>query len=330
MRVLEKVKTGDVVFLDIETVSLEENLVEDTPLYDAWSYKARYANELNRKTGLEYTLEEYFKEKAALYAPFAKIICITVGRIIEKSGEEPSIMIKSYSGDDEKALLEDFNNDLGAVCAKNPQTVLCGLNNIGFDEPFIFKRLIINGIKPVKLLDSSGMKPWEVTSIDLGKLFQGTSFYPDSLVAIATAMGLPSPKDGIDGSKVTEFYYAGKLDDIVKYCERDVITTVNIFRKFRFETVIEEVTFRKQKEKEIPAPIMQRLYMCTDFTKELSEEFRQLFKDKNLLEEDKAGVEQILIAHYIDKIDVMDMDKKEKKERNDEKIQEIKDFMLTL
>ncbi len=328
MRVLEKIKAEDVVFLDIETVSVEENLVEGTPLYDAWSYKARYANELNKKTGLQFTIEDYFKEKAALYAPFAKIICITVGRIIEKSGEEPKIMIKSYQGDDEKELLESFNDDLGAVCAKNPKTVLCGLNNIGFDEPFVFKRLLIHQIRPTKILDNSGLKPWETTSIDLGKLFQGTSFYPDSLVAIATAMGLPSPKDGIDGSMVTEFYYGGKLPEIVMYCERDVITTINIFRKFRFESVIEEIVSKKKKE--LPAPLMHRLYMCNNFTRELAEEFTQLFKDKNLLEEDKAGVEQILIAHYIDKIDVMDMDKKEKKEINEEKIEEIKNFMATL
>lgn len=330
MRVLEKVNSSDIVFLDIETVSVEENLIEGSPLYDAWSYKARYANELNKKTGLQFTVEEYFKEKAALYAPFAKIICITVGRIVEQENEPTKIVIKSYQGDDEKELLENFNNDLGAVCAKNPKTVLCGLNNIGFDEPFVFKRLLIHQIQPTKILDNSGLKPWETTSIDLGKLFQGTSFYPDSLVAIATALGLPSPKDGIDGSMVTEFYYGGKLEDIVRYCERDVVTTINIFRKFRFEPVIEEIVIRVQKERELPAPILQRLYMCNNFTRELAEEFRQLFKDKNLLEEDKEGIEKILIAHYIDKVDVMDMDKKEKKEVNEEKIQEIKDFMSTL
>lgn len=330
MRILEKINAEDVVFLDIETVSVEENLVEGTPLYDAWSYKARYANELNKKTGLQFTVEEYFKEKAALYAPFAKIICITVGRIIQKKDEEPKIMIKSYFGDDEKELLSNFNDDLGTVCAKNPKTVLCGLNNVGFDEPFVFKRLIINEIKPTKILDNSGLKPWETTSIDLGKLFQGTSFYPDSLVAIATAMGLPSPKDGIDGSMVTEFYYAGKLDDIVRYCERDVVTTINIFRKFRFEPVIEELITKKQKEKEAPAPLLHRLYMCTNFTKDLSEDFRKLFKEKKLAKKDKEGVEKILIAHYIDKIDVMDMDKKEKQEINQAKIEEIKEFMLTV
>lgn len=303
MRILEKVNAGDVVFLDIETVSVEENLVEGTPLYDAWSYKARYANELDKKTGLQFTIEDYFKEKAALYAPFAKIICITVGRIIEKDGKNPKIMIKSYQGDDEKALLEDFNNDLGAVTAKNPKTVLCGLNNIGFDEPFVFKRLLIHQIKPTKILDNSGLKPWETTSIDLGKLFQGTSFYPDSLVAIATAMGLPSPKDGIDGSMVTEFYYGGKLEDIVRYCERDVVTTVNIFRKFRFEPVIEDVVIKKTVEKEAPAPFLQRLYMTKDFNQEAKDEIEALMKGKDISDTDKKNLGDIILSVYLKKGD---------------------------
>src|SRR3990172_8456033 len=98
MRILEKVQAEDVVFLDIETVSIVENLEEYTPLHAAWSYKARYANEINKKTGIQLTAEEYFKEKAALYAPFAKIICITVGRIVVKSGVH-IIVVKSYSGD---------------------------------------------------------------------------------------------------------------------------------------------------------------------------------------------------------------------------------------
>lgn len=303
MRILEKVNATDVVFLDIETVSVEENLVEGTPLYDAWSYKARYANELDKKTGLQFTIEDYFKEKAALYAPFAKIICITVGRIIEKDGESPKIMIKSYQGDDERVLLEDFNNDLGAVTAKNPKTVLCGLNNIGFDEPFVFKRLLIHQINPCKILDNSGLKPWETTSIDLGKLFQGTSFYPDSLVAIATAMGLPSPKDGIDGSMVTEFYYGGKLEDIVRYCERDVVTTVNIFRKFRFEPVIEDVIIKKTVEKEAPAPFLQRLYMTKDFNQEAKDEIEVLMKGKDISDTDKKNLGDIILSVYLKKGD---------------------------
>lgn len=299
MNILERVKAEDVVFLDIETVSAVKELEKDTPLYAAWEYKARYQNELNRKTGLVFTVEEYFKEKAALYAPFAKVVCITVGRIVNDS----KIVLKSYFGDDEKELLKNFNSDLSVVLTKNPSTTLCGLNNIGFDEPFLFKRLIINGIRPMKLLDSSDKKPWEVKSLDLSKAFQGSSFYPDSLVAIATALGLPSPKDGIDGSMVTQVYYDGGLDDIVHYCERDVATTANVFRKFRFEEEITDIEIKVTKEPEAPAPFLQRLYIDKRLTDEVKAELQSLMEGKEIDENDRENLIEIILSVYLKKGD---------------------------
>lgn len=239
MRALANINGEDLLFIDIETVSVVKTLEPETPLYEAWKYKARYSNELNRKTGEQYTLEEFFESKAALYAPFAKIVCITVGKI-----KNEKIYIKTYFGD-EKDLLTIFNNDVVKFKNANPKVTFCGLNNIGFDEPFIMKRMIINGVVPNDLIDTGESKPWLQRSVDLGKIFQSTSFYPDSLLAIATALGLPSPKDGIDGSQVTEAFYNGKIDKIVEYCEKDVITTINIFRKFKFQEPITEVKIIK-------------------------------------------------------------------------------------
>lgn len=318
MNILERVKAEDIVFLDIETVSLVKELEKDTPLYAAWEYKARYQNELNRKTGLVFTVEEYFKEKAALYAPFAKVVCITVGRIVNNS----TIVLKSYYGDDEKELLSNFNNDLTIVLSKNPNTTLCGVNNIGFDEPFLFKRLIINGIRPMKLLDSSDKKPWEVKSLDLSKAFQGSSFYPDSLVAIATALGLPSPKDGIDGSMVTQVYYDGGLESIVHYCERDVATTANVFRKFRFEEEITDIEVKVIKEPEAPAPFLQRLYIDKRLTDEVKAELQSMLVDKDITDFDRENLIDIILSVYIDKKDKVG-DKKVKR-------QEVEEFIKSL
>lgn len=318
VRALEGLKVQDIVFIDIETVAGVENLVEGTPMYEAWAYKSRYQNELSRKSGEEVTMEEYFQEKAALYAPFGKVVCITVGRVVNDS----KIVLKSYSGDDEKDLLQDFNSDLMAVVSKNPNTKLCGLNNIGFDEPYLYKRMIINQIKPMKLLDSSGLKPWEVGSIDLGKIFQGSSFYPDSLVAIATALGLPSPKDGIDGSKVTEFYYKGKLKEIVFYCERDVVTTINVFRKMRFEDEITDIEVKVSKEKEAPAPFLQRMYITKSFTKDEKDEIEALTKG-GLDEDDRKNLVGIILSVYIDKKDKVGI-KKAKKAEVEEFVESLK------
>ena len=81
MKQLENLNENELCFYDIETARAVEVLVEGTPIYDAWKYKARYQNELNKKTGQEYTLEEYYYEKAPLYAPFGRVVTIVVGRI---------------------------------------------------------------------------------------------------------------------------------------------------------------------------------------------------------------------------------------------------------
>ena len=42
-------------------------------------------------------------------------------------------------------------------------------------------------------------------------------------------LGIPSPKDDIDGSQVAEVYYKEKnLERIVKYCEKDTIAVVQL------------------------------------------------------------------------------------------------------
>lgn len=326
MKQLEGLNENDLIFYDIESARSVKTLEEGTPLYEAWKYKCRYGNELNKKTGQEFTVEEYFYEKSPLYAVFGRVVSVIIGRI-----KDNKIYLKSYTSYDEKELLENLNRDLNTVFAKNPKSRFVSFNGVGFDTPYLEKRSIINGVKPATLISEGHLEPWKVTQIDLAKIWKGNAFYPDSLLAVATALGLPSPKDALDGSMVSQAFYDGRLDEIEKYCFKDVETTARIYRKLAFKEDLDEgVVIINKKEKEVPAPIMQRLYMCTDFTKELAEEFRQLFKEKNLLEEDKAGVEEILIAHYIDKIDVMDMDKKEKKEVNEERIQEIKDFMSTL
>ena len=229
MKQLEGLKEEDLVFYDIETAASVGELDPESQLYDAWKYKARYNNELNKKTGLTFTVEEYFYEKAPLYAPFGRVVVIVVGRI--KSNK---IVLKTYASYDEKELLSNFNTDLERVYKSNRNTRLVSFNGVGFDTPYLEKRSIINGVLPTSLISEGHLEPWKVTQIDLSKIWKGNAFYPDSLIAVATALGLPSPKDALDGSMVSEAFYKGELDKIVEYCEKDVETTARIYRKLAF------------------------------------------------------------------------------------------------
>lgn len=259
MRVLKELKITDLLFVDIETVRLVEELKLDTPLFDSWKYKMNY--EMPNASNEE--LITAYKEKAALYPEFAKIAVISMG--YAKNGK---LAIKTYKDKNESELLDNFFNDLDVFTTKNRNTRLAGHYIIYFDIPFIMRRAVINQVDPHSLIDLSGLKPWETSTIDTKSIWQGTSPTPASLINIAVALGLPSPKDDISGAQVGDVYYGqleGGIDRIASYCEKDVLTVANVIRKCRFEEPFETVT-SVVKQEESNLPIIQQLFDGAKYT----------------------------------------------------------------
>ncbi len=61
---------------------------------------------------------------------------------------------------------------------------------------------------------------------------------------MAHVLGIPSPKKDIDGSMVGEVYYQeNDLERIVQYCERDVVTVVQIILRLRNEQLLTDFQF---------------------------------------------------------------------------------------
>lgn len=318
MKQIENLNENDLCFYDIETSAGVETLEEGTQLYEAWKYKARYQNELNKKTGLEYTLEEYFAEKAPLYAPFGRVVTIVVGRI-----KDNKIYLKTYASYNEKELLEEFNRDLQLVYQSNPNIKLVGFNSNGFDSPYLLKRTIINNIRPASPLDEGGAKPWEMRALDLSKVWQGSAFYPDSLIAVATALNLPSPKDALCGGDVSKAFYEGRLPEIVTYCLKDVETTARVYRKLAFLPDLEEgfeIIGGAVEVEELP--LLQKIYSSGDLSKEVKEDIKTLISTEIPTQEDKENLKKILLAHYQQKGDKVALKK--------QKEQEINEFIDTL
>ena len=58
---------------------------------------------------------------------------------------------------------------------------------------------------------------------------------------MAHVLGIPSPKDDIDGSEVRDVYYEeNNIDRIVIYCEKDTITVAQIILRLRNEELLNE------------------------------------------------------------------------------------------
>lgn len=318
MKQLEGLNENDLIFYDIETARAVEVLEENTPIYEAWKYKARYQNEINKKTGKEHTLEEYYYEKAPLYAPFGKVVTIVVGRI-----KDNRISLKAYYSYDEKELLEKFNADLEAVYQSNPKSRFVSFNGVGFDTPYLEKRSLINGVKPANLISEGHLEPWKVTQLDLSKIWKGNAFYPDSLVAVATAFGLPSPKDALDGSEVSAAFYEGRLDEIVKYCLKDVETTARVYRKLAFKEDLEEGFDIIGGEIEVEeTPLLEKIYKAVaidDITKTTIED---IFSKKKPNKKEKTILEDILTSLYVNS-EMFKSDKPEIKKAKEEEIKQL-------
>lgn len=220
---LDNIPLESLLFIDIETVRVVDQLEEGTPLYESWAYKRRKEDET---TSTE--LVASFADKAPLYSEFAKIVCISIG-MVKPDGE---VFIQSYYGDLEKEILTKFVAVLAAFRKKIPDLRLCGHAIIGFDVPFIMRRLIVNGIRVPDFLNVADEKPWTLGEkyIDTAQWWKGSGFYGASLNAIAVALDIPSPKQEIDGSQVSDTYYNNGLIDVVKYCENDVFASINILQ----------------------------------------------------------------------------------------------------
>ena len=228
---LQTIPIEKVLFLDIETVPQVGNWQHlDEPTQNLWDKKTR----LQRKD--DFTAEEFYKERGGIMAEFGKIICISVG-IIEKSEK---IIIKSFYGDDEKQLLEEFGEIFNRP--KLRDVILCAHNGKEFDFPWIARRFLINGMHPPKPFQLFGKKPWEIQHLDTMELWKCGDYKSYvSLELLANVFGIPTPKDDIDGSMVASIYYIEKdLFRIVQYCEKDVLTLANVFRRMRQENLLQK------------------------------------------------------------------------------------------
>ncbi|ACU06588.1 hypothetical protein FIC_00113 [Flavobacteriaceae bacterium 3519-10] len=229
---LQHVPLEKVLFLDIETVPQHGNW---DGLGESGQYLWDKKTKMQRKD--DYTAEAFYAERGGIMAEFGKIICISVG-ILDKSEK---LMIKSFYGDDERKLLEEFGEIFNRP--KLREVILCAHNGKEFDFPWIARRFLINGLQPPKPFQMFGKKPWEIPHLDTMELWKFGDYKSYiSLELLAHVFGIPTPKDDIDGSMVASIYYIEKdLFRIVQYCEKDVLTLANIFRRMRQEGLLEKL-----------------------------------------------------------------------------------------
>ncbi|MBT9186865.1 3'-5' exonuclease [Zobellia russellii] len=230
---LGRINLEHILFLDIETVPEQPNFdALDEEKKELWEQKSRY----QRKE--DYTAEEFY-DRAGIWAEFGKIVCISVG-YFRVNGETKTFRTTSFYGEEDK-LLKEFKNLLNGHFSSTKH-LLCGHNAKEFDFPYIARRMIIHGIELPYKLNLFGKKPWEIPHLDTMELWKFGDYKNfTSLKLLSNILGIPSPKQDIDGSMVREVYYEEKdLDRIVTYCELDVVTTAQVFLRLRGDELLDD------------------------------------------------------------------------------------------
>lgn len=230
---LNKINLEDILFLDIETVPLSEDYQELSQAeQELWEEKTKY----QRKE--DFTAEEFY-DRAGIWAEFGRIVCISVGYFSFRY-EQRTFRVTSFFGDEVK-ILKDFSRLIEQYFSSSNK-LLCAHNGKEFDFPYITRRMIINNIRIPQKMQLFGKKPWEVPHLDTLEMWKfGDYKHFTSLKLLTHVLGIPSPKDDIDGSQVRDVFYKEKnIDRIVTYCEKDTVTVAQVFLRFRGEALLTE------------------------------------------------------------------------------------------
>ena len=226
----------NMLVLDVETVSttktldtLSDHLGENANSH--WSNRASFIR-MERQEYNKMNDSELYINRAALYPEFGKIIVISIGQASFENDTLTTSKIKSFSGDNEREVLEGFMNLLKGAFRVNSNLQLVGHNIKNFDMPYIIKRALINGVDIPRQLHIHKLKPWETCLLDTKDIWKFGGYSQTSLSLISDLLGLPSPKNDISGPDVRRVYYEeNDLERIKIYCEHDVKATINILLK---------------------------------------------------------------------------------------------------
>lgn len=230
---IKNLKYENLIFFDLEMASQYKDLRENERMLEVFRYKER-----NRETEELLSIDDtasLYNKKAALNPLFGKIVVGSLGLIDIKSN---TIRLTSFKGKE-----VDIINGMVEFFNKNGKRRIVGFNSTAFDLCYLRKRHNILGLENYpEYLNDVGKKSWDMEKVttDIMSLFKGSGFITDGLDDLCMAFGVPSPKHtGVKGSQVSAAYWDGRIDEIATYCEADVFSTINLFRKMRNEPLIE-------------------------------------------------------------------------------------------
>jgi DNA polymerase elongation subunit (family B) len=228
---IKKSDIKNILYFDVETAggyrSHDELILENPRLAKLWEKRSKYFK--TSTPGMsELTDGEIYLQKAGLEPEFGRIVCVSFG-VWDDNGLH---RMTSFYGENEMEIIEKTSKILFNASAKGMK--ICGHNIKMFDVPFLGKKMLFNGLDVPPNLQLWNKKPWETPIIDTAEFFSFGSWSQKflGLDLLACSLGIESPKEDIDGSQVhNTFWEERDLEKIKEYCERDVITVMDVLEK---------------------------------------------------------------------------------------------------
>lgn len=300
MKILDNIKSEDIISLDIETTRVEEHFENLSEGYrEAFAYK----NKQDGKVPTEQELSDLWERTSSLYPEFSKICAISLSFL-----HAGKLYCKEFYGPNEKKLLEMVATTLQNITVKGSNEKikyrLLGHASKYFDYPFMCKRYMINQMDIPDILDTSHLKVWDQTNLDSNELYRMGGTGPgSSLQALCNVLDVPISKVDLVGDEVAKVYFQGGYARIGRYCSYDTVATFNVFRRFKKEPIFQfdEVEYKSYStedetpiEKAEKLPLLQRIFNNKNITNEDRTEVLTLLKKKRLPKKDKDIIMEII------------------------------------
>ena len=106
-------------------------------------------------------------------------------------------------------------------------------HNIEFDLNFLYKRCVVNNIRPSIILPHNA-KPWARDVFCTLYESVGLSKVGGSLDRMCKVLGIGQKTDGMKGSDVNQYFLDGRIDEIVKYNKQDVYLLRELYKRLKF------------------------------------------------------------------------------------------------
>lgn len=216
---------ADYLYLDIETIgapSPEQIIGITESVKPPGNYKtAETLSKWEAETKPSLITEAI--SKTALSGLAGQIICIGFAW----NDEPPVALING----DEKALITAAFESIEAARPSSFRPCIVGHNVANFDIRFVGQRCAVLEIRMPSWFPRPDVKVWDNYVNDTMVMWGGVRDYT-GLDAICLAMGLPG-KGNIDGSDIGRLWQEGRHDEIVAYCQGDVMRTRSVHKRLR-------------------------------------------------------------------------------------------------